>query len=103
MLKTLGIVQLNDECGPQGEATSGYGRRLGGKPLVEWVVRRVTDSSLLDGVIVAAGDTPQQRRLAELVPLDAPVFFGHPTDLLRRFRDAALQYGAESVVRVSTD
>lgn len=98
MIKTLGIVELHDQ-----QQRNTLVRRLGGKPLVEWVVRRASDSQLLDGVIVAAGDTPADRDMAALIPSDVPVFYGSKTDVLRRFRDAALQFAAGHVVRVSAD
>ncbi|MCE9551933.1 MAG: NTP transferase domain-containing protein [Planctomycetes bacterium] len=98
MINTLGIVELHDQ-----QHRNTLVRRLGGKPLIEWVVRRANDSQLLDGVIVAAGDTPADREMAALVPSDVPVFYGSKTDVLRRFRDAALQFGAEHVVRISAD
>lgn len=96
MIKTLGIVELRD---PRQQTP--FDRRLGGKPLIEWVVRRANDSQRLDGVIVAASDTPADRELAALVPSDVPVYYGSAPDELRRFRDAALEYGAEQVVRIS--
>jgi len=98
MVKTLGIVELRQQ-----QQTNTLSRRLGGKPLIEWVVRRANDSQLLDGVIVVVGDTPADRELASQVPSDVPVVHGSETDVLRRFRDAALQFGAEQVVRISAD
>jgi len=98
MIKTLGIVELHTP----GQHKMPL-RRLGGKPLIEWVVRRANDSSLLDGVVVAAGDSPADRELASLVPSDVPVFFGSTTDALTRFWDAAHQFDADSVIRISAD
>ena len=99
-LKTLGIIQV-----PFGSAQrkKRLGRSLGGKPLLEWVVRSVTESRLLGGVIVALGDSLEERGLAVLVPLDVPVFFGSQNDLLLRFRQALGEYDADAVVRVSAD
>jgi spore coat polysaccharide biosynthesis protein SpsF len=98
MIRTLGIVELHAQ-----QQRSTFARRLGGQPLVEWVVRRVCDSQLLDGVIVVAGDTPAERELAALVPSDVPIFHGSQADPLRRFKDAAVQYSAEHVVRIPAD
>ncbi len=78
-------------------------RKLGGKSLLEWVVRRMTDCQQLDGVVVATGDQPQDHRLAALVPPDVAVFVGSETDVLGRFVAAAEQFDADSIVRVCAD
>ena len=49
MLKTLGIV---DACYRSRAVRSKAARKLGGKSVLEWVVRRATDCQRLDGVIV---------------------------------------------------
>ena len=100
MLGTLGIVQA---CQTPHEPSGYLRRRLGGRPLLEWVIRRVTDSTRLDGVIVVACDAPEHRFVAELVPMDVPVFVGDRVDPLERFSRALEQYPARSVVRVRGD
>ncbi len=100
MLGTLGIVQA---CHVLGEPSCHLRRRLGGRPLLEWVIRRVTDCTRLDGVIVVACDAPEHRFVADLVPLDVPVFFGSRTDPLERFARALEEYPAQSIVRVRGD
>ncbi len=78
-------------------------RRLGGRPLLEWVIRRVTDCTRLDGVIVVACDAPEHQFVADLVPMDVPVFYGNHTDPLDRVVRALEQYPAQSIVRVRGD
>jgi spore coat polysaccharide biosynthesis protein SpsF len=100
MFKTLGIVQARlGSTRLKGKVA----RRLGGKSLLEWVVRRVTDCQRLDAVIVATGDDPAGYVLAELVPADVPLFVGSEHDVLARFAAALEQYPAKSVVRVCAD
>jgi spore coat polysaccharide biosynthesis protein SpsF len=100
MLKTLGIVQPRlDGAG----AWSHLARRLGGKPLLEWVVRRVTECQRLDRVIVLLGPGSEQARLAELAPPDIPVFLGRGDDLLGCYVAALDAYPAQSLVRVFAD
>ena len=53
MLNTLGIVKFVRE---RRQVDSKIGRKLGGKSLLEWAVRRVTDCQRLDGVVRRAGD-----------------------------------------------
>jgi spore coat polysaccharide biosynthesis protein SpsF len=100
MLKTLGIVQAS--CADE-ECRSKITRKLNGKTILEWVVRRVTDSICLDGVIVLVDDSPENRVIRQQVPLDVPVFVGHQKDSLSRFVAALDEYPAESVVRVRAE
>jgi len=78
-------------------------RRLGGRSLLEWVIRRVTDCTRLDGVIVVACDAAEHSFVADLAPMDVPVFFGSPSDPLDRFVRALERYPARAIVRVQGD
>jgi spore coat polysaccharide biosynthesis protein SpsF len=100
MLKTLGIVQA---CFRSPGFRANAMRRLGGKSLLEWVVRRVTDSTRLDGVIVVACDVIDHGALCKLVPSDVPVFLSDAPDTLSRYVRALEEYPAEAVVRVRGD
>ena len=100
MLKTLGIVQA---CFRSDRFRCMVGRKLGGRSMLEWVVRRVTDCTRLDGVIVLACDREEHQFVRELVPADVPVFVGPQSDALSRFTKALEEYSAEAVVRVRGD
>ncbi len=100
MLKTLGIVQATFSS-PAFRLNAL--RKLGGKSLLEWVIRRATDSMRLDGVIVVACDTLDHPSLCRYVPMDVPVFQCHTPDMLARFSLALEQYRAEAVVRIQGD
>jgi len=78
-------------------------RRLGGRSLLEWVVRRVTDAMRLDGVIVAVCEPDDSRAINHVVPSDVPVFRGEGKDALDRFTKSLEKYPAEGVVRVHGD
>lgn len=97
MLDTLGIVQVDLEAA---QPCSKVNRRVRGKSLMELIVRRVTDCMRLDGVIVALGNTDEDRRIADLVPPDVPVYFGEAPDMLARFAEVVTEYPTRSVVRV---
>src|SRR5688572_3128342 len=100
MFTTLGIVQARFAS----DAAKGHmARRLGGKSLLEWVVRRVTDCQLLDQVVVAVGSGPEEQFVSELVPPDVPVFVGKASDALGSFVAALAAYPAEGVVRIGAD
>ena len=100
MLKNLGIVQA---CFRVPRFRCNAMRMLGGRPLLDWVIRRVTDAMRLDGVIVVGCHTEARCELSRLVPSDVPVFFGEGDDALARFAKALEQFPAEGVVRVRGD
>ncbi len=100
MLKTLGIVQA---CFHSARFRANAARRFGGQSLLSWVVRRVTESMKLDGVIVVACDAPEDRRTRDLAPMDVPVFIGGLRDPLACFARALEEYPAEAAVRVRGD
>jgi spore coat polysaccharide biosynthesis protein SpsF len=100
MLHALGIV----EARPASDLRKGnVARRLGGKPLLEWVVRRLTDCQRLDQVIVLVGCGLDEQFVSELVPPDVPVFAGPGPDMLARYQAALQAYPAESLIRIGAD
>ncbi|MEN6448973.1 MAG: NTP transferase domain-containing protein [Thermoguttaceae bacterium] len=99
MLRNLGIVEACFSTPRLRNAA----RRLGGRSLLEWAIRRVTDSTRLDGVVVLAGSHADGHALARLVPNDVPVCFGEGDDALARLCKALEQFQAEGVVRVRGD
>jgi len=99
-MKTLGIVQA---CFPDATGIQKVLRQLHGKTVLEWVVRRVTDSTRLDGVIVVTDDSPASRLVRSAVPPDVPIFAGPQPDPLSRFIAALERYPAEAAVRVRAD
>jgi len=106
MLDTLGVVELPLRRHVPDAETGSIPltrRKLGGKPLVAWIVRRVTESQRLDGVIVVIGDRPESRWPVDLVPPDVPIFYGKQADPLACFNAALREYPARAVVRVSAD
>lgn len=77
---------------------------LRGIPLVEWVVKRVRRSRLLDDCIVAIPEGEVDEPLARhLATLGAPVHRGPEQDVLARFHQAALKCKATTIVRVCAD
>ena len=77
---------------------------LGGRPLLEWVLRRVQSARLLDAVVLATTDLPRDKPLVDLArQLGVATFTGSESDVLGRFAAAAAQYRADVVVRVCAD
>ncbi len=99
MLRTLGIVHACFD----GQAPKPMGsRKLGGRPILEWIVRRVTDCQQLGGTVVLTDDSPANSFVSDLVPLDVPVFVAkHAQDALSRLLLVLDECPAEHVVCVS--
>lgn len=103
MLKTLGIVEVapfqslpSDSCMDVGQMASA---RFAGTALLDWVLRRVTDSQCLDGVIAVLERTVA-KQVAHLVPPDVPVFDTEHSNSLDRIVAAIERFPARSIVRV---
>ncbi len=96
-MTTLGIVHVPRV---DGGVEAKIARKLGGKSLLEFVIRRLGDCQQLAGVVVVAGDPALDREIGQLVPPDVQQFRGPQADALARFVAAAEQCGARSIVRV---
>ena len=95
-LKTLAIVQACHVALPNRDRV---GRKLAGKTLLEWVVRRTSDCQRLDAILVLVGDTPAERELCQQLPPDVQLVVGPEPDALSRFAAVVAQHKAEAVVR----
>jgi spore coat polysaccharide biosynthesis protein SpsF len=100
MLNTLGIVKGTLLTDRQRHHVA---RRLEGKSVLEWVVRQMTDSVLLDGVVVVTDGGPGGNLVRQLSPSDVPV---HPTraeDTATAVQDTLEHFSAESCVLIGAD
>ena len=97
MLRTLGIV---DACFQAADIRAKASRRLGGKSVLEWVVRRMTDCQRLDGVIVVTNDDLANAFVSNLAPLDVPLFVSDQPHALGCMAAALDEYRTESAVLV---
>jgi spore coat polysaccharide biosynthesis protein SpsF len=101
MLRHIGIIQA---CFQSPRFRWNATRQLGGRSLLEWVIRRVTDSICLDGVIVVMECEPDDFQTASrMVPSDVPVFQAEGNDALAHCTKALEKYQAEGIVRVRGD
>ena len=76
-------------------------RRFGGRTLLEWVVRRVTEADRLVGVVVLAGDDRLSKNLVAQCPVDVQVFHSAEPDALGKLAAAVRSLNCRSVVRVN--
>ena len=100
MLNTLGIVKgalLTDK------QRHHVARRLEGKSVLEWVVRQMTDSLLLNGVVLVAEDGPRGDLVRNLSPCDVPVYSTKAQDTATVVQDTLEHFSAESCVLIGAD
>lgn len=77
---------------------------LGGRPVIEHVLRRSRRAETLDTVVLATSNKDQDDALGEVaVRLSVPVVRGSETDVLRRVVTAATEHDADVVVRICAD
>ncbi len=78
---------------------------LCGRPLLEWVVERVRRAETIAGTMVLTTTDAGDDDVVVLCDrLAVPVFRGHPTDVLTRYRDAAQTLDPQTpIARVSAD
>jgi spore coat polysaccharide biosynthesis protein SpsF (cytidylyltransferase family) len=100
MLSTLGIVKgalLTDK------QRHHLARRLEGKSVLEWVVRQMTDSELLNGVVVIAEEGPRGELVRTLSPFDVPVYSTKAQDTATTVQDTLEHFSAEACVLIGAD
>lgn len=95
MSATIGVIDARVEVLTTGQ----WNRRLSGKSLLEWVVRRVAESARLDHVIVAV-DAGCDGALCDQLPKSFPVVAGRADDRLATFAELLEEHQASAVVRI---
>jgi len=77
---------------------------LHGKPLIEWVIRRVKKSKLLDDIIVAIPKSKDNDILEKYIQeLGIKVFRGSEDNVLNRFYESVKNENVTHIVRVCAD
>jgi spore coat polysaccharide biosynthesis protein SpsF len=77
---------------------------LGGQPLLAWVVERSRRAGLLTDVVVATTDDPADDPIAGFCARRGyPFYRGSQFDVLDRFYQAARQFKADAIVRITAD
>lgn len=77
---------------------------LGGRTVLEWVIRAARAAGQVDEVIVATTTMDDDDPVAELAAaLGAPVVRGSENDVLGRFVDALDAHPADAIVRLTAD
>jgi len=101
MKKIIGVIQARI-----GSTRLPYKMMLSlhGKPLIEWVIRRVQKSDLLDELIVAIPVSEDNDILARYIEeLGISVFRGSESNVLNRFYESVKNESATYIVRICAD
>src|SRR3989344_2648690 len=77
---------------------------LVGKTVLERVIERVQKSKLIDGVIVATTNLPEDDKVKKLcAKIGVPIFRGSEKDVLDRYYQTAKQFHVKHIVRITSD
>jgi len=77
---------------------------LHGKPIIEWVVKRVQKSKLLDAIVVAIPDTKKDEILENYLKNSGiDVFKGSEENVLNRFYESVKEKQPKNIVRICAD
>jgi spore coat polysaccharide biosynthesis protein SpsF len=104
MKATLAIVEVHPaiENLPSDSPLAGMARRrFGGKSLLEWVVRRVSEAQRISGIIVLAPSDALGQQLCEGCPPDATVMHSKSGDVLGRLAEVARVLRCHGVARLN--
>lgn len=79
-------------------------RPICGTPMIGLLLQRLSKSSMIDEIILATSDAPDNQSLTEYVQqLDYDVYCGSESDVLDRYYQAAKLANADVVVRITGD
>ena len=77
---------------------------IAGKSMIQRVIERVKGASLLDCVILATSDRPEDAPLARIARrLNVGVYLGSLDDVLDRYYQASNCFGVKTIVRITAD
>ena len=99
-LNTLGIVKGTLLTDKQRHHAA---RRLEGKSVLEWIVRQMTDTELLDAVAVVAEDGTRGDIIRKLTPDDVPVYSTRALDTAVAVQEALEHFNAKACILIGAD
>lgn len=78
--------------------------KISGKPVLQLVVERTLQASLIDDIVVATSVNPEDDVIEEFCDeMDYRCFRGDEEDVLDRFHQVALHFEPSAVVRITSD
>jgi len=77
---------------------------ISGKPMLQWVVERISASVEIDDIVIASTRNPLDDAIADAAKkIGVACFRGSEEDVLLRYLEAARQFNAEFIVRICSD
>lgn len=75
-----------------------------GKPLLAHVIDRIREAKLIDQIVIATTDNEKDRAIVEFAQSQGISYYiGSEEDVLDRFYQAAKEYGANIIIRITPD
>lgn len=79
-------------------------KEIGGKPIIEHVLSRVSGSNTVDQVVLATSDKPSEKIMVDYMKgAGWQVFCGDENNVLKRYVDCEAEYGGDIIIRVTGD
>jgi glutamate-1-semialdehyde 2,1-aminomutase len=79
-------------------------KMIGDRPMIDLLLERIANSKLIDKIIIATSDAPENLELIRHVEgLGYEVFSGSEKNVLDRYYQAAKKYKPDSIVRITGD
>ena len=105
MYKTLGCVFVDPTyCRRFSKDLPEFAnRKVGGRPILEWVARRCTEAQRLGKVVVVVGGKESNIETPISIPHGVEAVFSDKPDRLGRLRDVLSQHPSDSVVCLSVN
>lgn len=100
-MKTIGLIQarLNSERLPRKGLLP-----ILGKPILWHMFHRLSESKLLDGVVISTGPKNKNKELCDyLSDQNIPFYAGDENDLIDRIHKTALHFNSSTIVRITGD
>lgn len=77
---------------------------ISGKPMLWHIVNRLFHSNLIDAIIVATTNLPEDDKVQEFCEMNNILFYrGSSEDVLSRYYEAAAKFKADLIIRITSD
>jgi spore coat polysaccharide biosynthesis protein SpsF len=79
-------------------------KKLQEKPLLQWMIERIKQSTLIDTIIIATSTSSDDNPIAEWCDINNQICYrGDLDNVLSRFYHAAKKFNAQTIVRLTAD
>jgi glutamate-1-semialdehyde 2,1-aminomutase len=79
-------------------------KKIMGKPMIEYLIQRISESKLVDDLIIATSDQKENLQFIDFLKTKNLNFYvGDEEDVLSRYYYAAKKYNVNNIVRITAD